>query len=158
LTEYVICFAQLPGTDEVVFIEKKRPIWQIGLWNLPGGHVEPGETPHEAARRELKEECDLDSVSETLMGSIEGAEYIVYCVRCDLRHDTKRADLEAQTDERVVWLTLGVAYRDQTLMPNLPYILAFMAAGFAGWVITELDGPLGEQWAVQKKEPALANA
>jgi 8-oxo-dGTP diphosphatase len=29
-------------------------------WTIPGGHVEPGETPDEAIRRELREEMALD--------------------------------------------------------------------------------------------------
>ncbi|MFV0296106.1 MAG: NUDIX hydrolase [Hyphomicrobiaceae bacterium] len=32
-----------------------------GYWSLPGGHVEPGETVREAARREVQEETAIDA-------------------------------------------------------------------------------------------------
>lgn len=36
-----------------------------GMWGLPGGHVDEGETSIEAAKRELKEETNIDALSLT---------------------------------------------------------------------------------------------
>ena len=48
----------LGGEDcgEVLLIEKTRPNWQKGKLNGIGGHIEPGETPQQAAKREFDEE------------------------------------------------------------------------------------------------------
>lgn len=41
-----------------------------GLWSLPGGRVEPGESDAVALARELREECGLDVVPGELAGRV----------------------------------------------------------------------------------------
>ena len=44
------------GSRGVVLLEHKR----LGIWLQPGGHIDPGETPWDAALRESREETGLD--------------------------------------------------------------------------------------------------
>lgn len=47
--------------DAVLLVRRGAAGAAAGLWSAPGGHVEPGETAEQAARRELTEETGLDS-------------------------------------------------------------------------------------------------
>jgi 8-oxo-dGTP diphosphatase len=44
---------------DVLLIQRNRPPSE-GLWTLPGGRLEPGETAEQCAAREVKEELGLD--------------------------------------------------------------------------------------------------
>lgn len=45
-----------PTYSRVVLIRKKRPTWQAGLLNAPGGKCEEGELELNAVDREFEEE------------------------------------------------------------------------------------------------------
>lgn len=44
--------------DRVLLIQRNRKPY-FGMWTLPGGRLEPGESPEEAAQREVLEEVGL---------------------------------------------------------------------------------------------------
>ena len=44
--------------DKVLLIQRNRKPY-FGMWSLPGGRLEPGETPEQAAQREVEEETGL---------------------------------------------------------------------------------------------------
>ena len=41
------------------------------LWSLPKGHIEEGETPEQAALREVQEETGIESIIEKSLGVID---------------------------------------------------------------------------------------
>ena len=57
----------VPSEDGVVLIRRGTDPYE-GMWALPGGFVEVGETVENAAVREAKEETNLDVELEKLVG------------------------------------------------------------------------------------------
>jgi 8-oxo-dGTP diphosphatase len=59
--QHRVVAAILKSENEILLCHrsaKKR--WYPSVWSFPGGHVEPGEEPHAALRRELLEELGVD--------------------------------------------------------------------------------------------------
>ena len=65
---YCVCFV---GDRFAMVLNPKR-----GGWEMPGGRIEPGESPEEAAVREVREECGCDFIPVSRMPRRDGA---VFC-------------------------------------------------------------------------------
>lgn len=57
----VVC-AVLERGDRVLAARRPEGKALAGLWEFPGGKIEPGETPPEALVRELREELGIEAV------------------------------------------------------------------------------------------------
>jgi 8-oxo-dGTP diphosphatase len=82
-----------------------------GLWSIPGGRIEPGETAAEAAAREVREETGLVVEVGRLLGTVRLGDYVVHdftatVVGGDLRAGDDAADVRWCDDEDVALLPL----------------------------------------------------
>lgn len=66
-----------------------------GLWSVPGGRVEPGETDSEALVREMAEETGLAVVPGPLIGRVVRGRYAIADYRCTVVGGELRAGDDA---------------------------------------------------------------
>ena len=109
--------------SKVLIIERAKP--PLGMWSLPGGHVEPGETVAKAAERELLEETGLIARLDHFVGLYEiirhdsaGLLTLHYAVACYAGMATEGEPVAASDAKSVRWVRpeeLGV-YK---LTPNI---------------------------------------
>ena len=105
-------------------IDHKDPTGKRILWSLPKGHIEEGETPEQAALREVAEETGIESEIERSLGGIDfwfmaGGKRIHKTVHHYLFRETGGllAPQESEVDE-VGWFALAeiierLAYPDE---------------------------------------------
>ncbi|KLN59490.1 NTP pyrophosphohydrolase [Kiloniella spongiae] len=63
----LVAAAALVDSDgRVLLAQRPEGKSMAGLWEFPGGKVDPGETPEQALVRELKEELGIDTRSSCL--------------------------------------------------------------------------------------------
>lgn len=62
----VAAVALFDADGRVLIAQRPEGKPMAGLWEFPGGKVDPGETPEAALIRELKEELDIDTVESCL--------------------------------------------------------------------------------------------
>ena len=70
----VVAIALIDGKGRVLLQKRRAGGRHGGLWEFPGGKVEPGETPESALIREIAEELGIEVLSADLCEEGEVAE------------------------------------------------------------------------------------
>jgi mutator protein MutT len=119
--------------DSAILVTRKKSGPYKGLWDLPGGAIEFGETPEEALKRELLEESALSivrfefAITATSVGDYEdhGVPYRFHHVGMIYKVTdwTQKSDLVPEEENR--WAQLKGLHPDE-LTPLAQQAVAFL--------------------------------
>lgn len=128
-TEVVeVVAAAIVKDGRLLLAQRTRPAELAGMWELPGGKVEQGETPAAALVRELHEELGVEATAGERIGVDVplAAGLVLRAYRAELVHGTPAALDHAE----VRWVDAGELHTID-LVPNdriwLPELLEALA-------------------------------
>ena len=110
--------------ERVLMAQRPEGKAQAGLWEFPGGKIEPGETPEEALARECREELALEIENPSVLRSVvhryPEKTIRLILVECSVRPGSVPVPQEGQS---VAWVRpsdldrLPVCPADKELLP-----------------------------------------
>jgi 8-oxo-dGTP diphosphatase len=104
-----LCVGAVAVAQEQLLLVRRGHEPGAGLWSVPGGRVEGGETMAEAVVRELLEETGLEGVCEDLVGWVErigaGYHYVIMDFRVRIR--SGGAPQGGSDAAEAAWIPLG---------------------------------------------------
>ena len=127
----VAACALLDGGGRVLVSERPAGKELAGLWEFPGGKVEPGEPPEQALVRELREELAIDVDSGDLVPfcfashSYPTCHLLMPLVLCR----RWRGEVTAMEGQRVAWTDLNHLTRLAMPPADLPLVAALARKG-----------------------------
>jgi 8-oxo-dGTP diphosphatase len=129
--QLVVGFLFSDSGRQLIVIHKNRPAWQAGRVNVPGGKVEPGETPQDAVHREWFEETGVQIFGWDQFAALEGTDFELFCF---MHFDTsKLLRCHTTTDELID--SVNVSDLPANMLPNarwlIPMALSFKAGEHA---------------------------
>jgi 8-oxo-dGTP diphosphatase len=111
--------------DGAFLVTRRQPgVHLAGMWEFPGGKVDPAETHDQALRREMREELDADvDVNELVYSTVHGYDdrtVSLYFYRCTLKGDpTPLLGQQMRWVPRAELPTLGFPPADDELIKRL---------------------------------------
>jgi 8-oxo-dGTP diphosphatase len=127
MKRYVLGFCFGPSLRTVVLIRKTRPEWQAGRLNGVGGHIEDGETPLAAMKREFCEEADCATVLPWVnFGVLRGDGWEVHLFHAETWtiplpfHQSEEGEVAAHFTNVVIEMESSQGAKT---LPNLRYLI-----------------------------------
>lgn len=121
----IIVVAAIIERDGAFLVTRRQAgVHLEGLWEFPGGKVDPDETHASALRREIREELDADievlDLMFTTSHAYPGRTVVLYFYRCTLRGAPRPLlGQEMQWVQRRDLVTLGFPPADEELIRRL---------------------------------------
>lgn len=113
--------------DGQFLIARKRVGALAGMWEFPGGKIEPGESPEECLQREIREEFGIEI---TVGSHLATSRYTYPHIAIELigYHTTYQSGEIILTDhDRIAWVT-PAEMKNYTFAPaDLPIVSALQA-------------------------------
>lgn len=130
--DYVVCLAFDPRHEFVTLIEKRRPEWQVGRLNGPGGKMEADEDVLTAASREFHEETGA-LIPAHRWRHFATARFVVTGAVVHFVTHTGNFNTRTTTDEKVGCYNL-VGLHELPVIPNLHWLIPLALDAEAGFV------------------------
>lgn len=100
-----------------------------GWWEIPGGKLEPDETPEQCIVREIQEELATKVKAEKILGIVDydypAFHLTMHCILCSI----VSGDLQLLEHEAAKWVNKGTLYSvdwlpaDQLILPEIEKLL-----------------------------------
>ena len=91
--------------ERLLILQRPQNKMLSGLWEFPGGKIEPGESPEAAAIREIKEETNLSILSPDYIGEVKH-QYSHFKVTISLFLKNVNSIKMLKIKENYVWTTM----------------------------------------------------
>jgi 8-oxo-dGTP diphosphatase len=104
-----LCVGAVAVQEEQILLVRRGHDPGAGLWSVPGGRVEGGETMAEAVMRELAEETGLEGICEDLIGWVErmGVDYHFVIADFRVTITSRTAPCGGSDAAEAAWIPVG---------------------------------------------------